>query len=574
MKPALVVLKFGSSVLRSEADLPRAVHEIYRRRRAGQRVVCVVSALGDTTDRLLRRAEAWRSSGDELSVAALLATGESEASALLSLALARAGVSAQRLDVAAAGLRCEGSRLDARPTGLSRTRILAALDEDGVVVLPGFYGLDEDRQPALLGRGGSDLTAIFLAARLHADQCVLLKDVDGLYESDPARSGPRPRRYAALRHATAIALGGGVVQPKAIRFAESEGLRFEVGSLGRVAPSLVGADVDRLVDAQPTRQRPLRVALAGLGTVGEGVRRLLASEPDDFEVVGALVRDTRRSERPALGPEFCVDSLDRLLERPIDVLVELIGGTSFAEEVVRRALLGDVDVVTANKAMLARRGSALDLLARSRGVRLLSSAAVAGAVPALENVERLARSGRLRGFDGVLNGTTNAVLDAVCDGASFRAAVERAQSAGFAEADPTLDLDGTDAAQKLELLARVAFPGAPPVHWRTRDGIQDLDINALRSARCRGLVPRLVASCVIEDGKPRADLQLRLLPSSHPLAKVHGESNAILIHAADGSTTRLSGKGAGRWPTAQAVFADLQQLLNPGSAGRKFAQAQ
>ncbi|MCA8981599.1 MAG: homoserine dehydrogenase [Planctomycetes bacterium] len=573
MSSPLTVLKFGSSVLRSAADLPRAVHEIYSERRAGRRVLCVVSALGDTTDRLLRRAESWRSSGDELALAALLATGEAEATALLALALARAGLSATRLDVAAAGIACDGPRLDARPTSVSRTRVFGALEAHGVVVLPGFYALDEDGQPALFGRGGSDLTAIFLAERLGAQRCVLLKDVDGLYESDPARAATKPKRFAALRYESALALGDGVVQDKAIRHAAATALRFEVGSLGRTQPSLVGAPHDRFVDEAP-RRRPLRVALAGLGTVGEGVRRLLAAEPDEFELVGALVRDPRRASRRSFGDDFCVDALEPLLLRDPDVFVELIGGLDPAEDLVRAALHAGLDVVTANKALLARRGLALETLASSCGARISASAAVAGAVPALELVERTAAAGRLRGFDGVLNGTTNAVLDAICAGASFDEAVAAAQRAGFAEADPTLDLDGTDAAQKLELLARAAFAGAPPVRWRSREGIAGLDAESVRRATRDGTVPRLVASCVLEDGKPCAELRVVQLPPHHPLAQVRGEENALLVHDAGGATTRLFGKGAGRWPTAQAVFADLQDLARSGAERRALARAE
>ena len=579
MSTPLAVIKFGSSVLRSESDLPRAVHEIYRRRRAGERVVCVVSALGDTTDRLLRRAEAWRSNGDDHAVAALLATGEAESSALLSLALARAGIPASRLDPSSAGLACEGPRLDAHPVSVSRTRIARALEETGVVILPGFYGVDEEGLPALFGRGGSDLTALFLAQRLGAESCTLIKDVPGLFEFDPARAGARPRRYARVRHESALQLGGGIVQPKAIRFAEEEGLRFAVGSLGPLAPTLVGTDDDHLVDAPRQSERRLRVALAGLGTVGEGVRALLAAECDEFELVGALVREPGRAERLALdaGAErsaesgatrFCTDSFDELLGRKPDVLVELIGGAGRAEELVRRALESGIDVVTANKALLAQRGPALEALAAAHGTRIHASASVAGAVPALESVARLARAGRLRGFDGVLNGTTNAVLDAVARGSDFETAVTAAQRAGFAEADPTLDLDGTDAAQKLELLARAAFPGCPPVVWRAREGITQLNDAELRAARENGQVARLVASCVLEGGKPQAEVRLVCLPRSHPLAQVHGEGNALLVHDADGATTRLSGKGAGRWPTAEAVCADLFELARAGRAVR------
>lgn len=564
---SLHVYKFGSSVLRERADLARAVHAVYARRREGARVLCVVSAIGDTTDRLLREADEWRANGDESALAALLSTGEAEATAMLALALNRAGVPAKRFDASAIGLACEGPRLDARPIAVDRSRLARALDDVGVVVVPGFHGVDEDGETALFGRGGSDQSALFLAERLGADRCVLWKDVDGLYERDPASPGPRPRRFAALSYERALSLGGGVVQPQGIRFARDRGLAFEVGALGGPPPTIVRAGADEVGESRRSAPPPLRVAIAGLGTVGEGLRRLLAAEPERFDVVGVLVRDAddgaRHDLRTRDGAPLCVTSADEWFARDPDVVVEAIGGVADAEAIVRRALEAGLDVATANKALLARRGPALFALAATTGVRLVHAAAVAGSVPALELVARRARDGRVRGFDGVLNGTTNAVLDALASGTSFADAVAAAQRAGFAEADPTLDLDGTDAAHKTELLARAAFPGAPPVVWRVRDGVSADDAVRVRADRERGVVTRLVASCAIEDGTPRAELRLVGLAPSHPLARVRGEDNAVLVHDTGGASTHVTGKGAGRWPTAEALFADVADLADP-----------
>ncbi len=561
---SLHVYKFGSSVLRERADLARAVHAVYASRRRGARVLCVASAIGDTTDRLLREADAWRANGDESALAALLSTGEAEATALLALALNRAGVPAKRFDASAIGLACEGPRLDARPIAVDRARLTRALADVGVVVVPGFQGVDEDGEAALFGRGGSDQSALFLAERLGADRCVLWKDVDGLYERDPAAPGPRPRRFGALSYDRALTLGGGVVQPQAIRFARERDLAFEVGALDGPPPTVVRAGADELEDAPRSAPRPLRVALAGLGTVGEGLRRRLVADPARFDVVGALVRDVGRGARRALrtrdGAPLCVAGADALFARDPDVIVEVLGGVDDAGAVVARALEAGLDVVTANKALLARRGSSLFALAATTGARLSHSAAVGGSVPALELVARRARDGRVRGFDGVLNGTTNAVLDALAAGSSFDDAVADAQRAGFAEADPALDLDGTDAAQKTELLARAAFPGAPLVAWRARDGVTADDAARVRRDRARGVVTRLVASCAIEDGTPRAELRLVGLAPTHPLARVRGEDNAVLVHDAGGASTHVTGKGAGRWPTAEAAYADLADL--------------
>src|SRR5215218_7680541 len=208
----VTVLKFGSSVLRTEEDLPLAVHEIYGEWRRGARVLAVVSAFGDTTDGLLGRAERLCPEPEPSALAALLATGEATAAALLGLALARAGIPASVLDPAQAGLRTQGSGLDAELVAADVPRILAELRR-GVVVLPGFVGRDASGETTLLGRGGSDLTALFLAHSL-GGRCVLVKDVDGLYTGDPSGPGPLPRRFTRVGWQTAHAVGGKVVQPK------------------------------------------------------------------------------------------------------------------------------------------------------------------------------------------------------------------------------------------------------------------------------------------------------------------------------------------------------------------------
>lgn len=174
MQNKITVLKFGSSVLRDECDLPRAVHEIYRWWRAGAQVLAVVSAFGDTTNQLLLRAESIFKHPDRSSLAALLATGEAASSALLGLALNRVGIPVRVLDPVQAGLRTVGAKLEADLVSVDSARLRTELRR-AVVVLPGFVGRGDNGDTTLLGRGGSDLTALFLAHRLGA-RCVLVKD--------------------------------------------------------------------------------------------------------------------------------------------------------------------------------------------------------------------------------------------------------------------------------------------------------------------------------------------------------------------------------------------------------------
>ncbi len=458
-KSQIVVLKFGSSVLRSEKDLPSAVHEIYRHWRDGAQVIAVVSAFGDTTDHLMRRAESICGQPDKVALATLLSTGEATSSALLSLALNRVGIPARLLDEVQAGLRTVGGGVDAVPIALDAARIKSE-SRRAVVVLPGYVGRGEGADKTLLGRGGSDLTALFLAHHLRA-HCVLIKDVDGLYTSDPSSSTKLPNRFAQASYETAVRVGGAVVQQKAIRFAAANKLRFAITSIGAQRETEVGPFADRL-DALVSSRGPLRVALLGCGTVGGGVYQRLAALPTLFDVVGVGTRTGTRARALGVPDDLNTDDLDELLERDCDVVVELIGNTKYASALATTALRSGRHFVTANKALIAAQGDLLSALAAACGGTLRYSAAVGGVLPALEAIERARASGGIKSFSGILNGTTNYVLDRLAEGLDFQSAIDAAQEAGYAEANPRFDLNGTDAAQKLILLARKAFDVSLP----------------------------------------------------------------------------------------------------------------
>lgn len=552
------VLKFGSSVLRAEEDLPLAVHEIYREWRRGAQVLAVVSAFGDTTDGLLARAERLCPEPEPEALAALLATGEATSAALLGLALARAGVPAKVLDPVQAGLRTRGGRLDAELVSADVGRLHEELRR-GVVVLPGFVGRDAEGGTTLLGRGGSDLTALFLAEQL-GGRCVLVKDVDGLYTADPARPAhARPRRFEQVSWNTAAAVGGKVVQPKAVRFAESCALTFEITSPGAAVSTEVCAGPDR-PSTTSTPTPPLRVALLGCGTVGGGVYERLAALPEFFEVTGVATRTPERALSAGVPSHLVALGAEELIERDCDVVVELLGGVERADELVSHALRLGRHVVTANKALVAEEGGRLEGLAVKSGTALRYSAAVGGALPALETVERLRAQGRIKSLAGVVNGTTNFILDLLAAGEDFDSAVRAAQAAGFAEADPTLDLDGTDAAQKLSILARQAFGVGVAVDEVRRVGLYQVDPARVRAARVEGFAVRLVASCRLDGEGVEASVVPTELPLSHPLATTEGAENRLLVETEAGECHLVKGRGAGRWPTTEAVLADLFDL--------------
>ena len=559
----ITVLKFGSSVLRSEADLPSAVHEIYCHWRAGAQVIAVVSALGDTTDQLMRRAESWCQQPDHSALAALLATGESASSALLGLALNRSGIPARVLDPVQAGLRTAGSKLDADPIAVDAARLLAE-SRRAVVVLPGFVGRDERGDTTLLGRGGSDFSALFLAHHLRGN-CILLKDVAGLYTSDPACLTVRALRFKQASYEAAMRLGGSVVQQKAVRFASANKLRFTITKIGATASTEIGPFADRL-DISGTSLETIRVALLGCGTVGGGVFQRLMALPELFTVTGVGTRTPNRARAAGVPHHLITSDLEALIDKRCDLVIELIGGIKRAAELTERALRLGRDVVSANKALLARGGHDLEALAADNGTKLRYSAAVGGVLPALETIRRARASGPLRGFSGVLNGTTNFVLDRMVAGESMSAAVQAAQEQGYAEAHPETDLEGIDAAEKVILLARAAFDVNLPLHAIARKGLEGLNSKILRTAQEHGKAVRLVAECRRSSQRVEASVKPIELPLSHPLAQVNGAENRLLIQPEVGEPWVVSGTGAGRWPTTEAVIADLFDIRRQGSA--------
>jgi homoserine dehydrogenase len=229
----IVVLKFGSSLLRGPAGFAVAAAEATREVDLGHRVVAVCSAQRGVTDALLKDARSLCAEAPPELTSRILATGEAASVPMLALALAARGVAAHVLDVTTLGLRTRGALLDADPVALDTEPILALFRTGPVVVAPGFVGVHENGAPSLLGRGGSDLTALFVAHCLDADECRLVKDVDGIYPSDPdLNTGEEPYRYTSWD--TARAVGGVVVQTKAVHLAERWNRPFRVAAPGGV----------------------------------------------------------------------------------------------------------------------------------------------------------------------------------------------------------------------------------------------------------------------------------------------------------------------------------------------------
>jgi homoserine dehydrogenase len=557
----LMVMKFGSSVLRDDSDLPRAVHEIYRWHRGGYRVIAVVSAMNRMTDQLLARAQSFGVGGEDHAVAALLATGETTSSALLSLALSRAGVPAVILDEVRLGLRTRGPILNSEPCGLDTQTVLRVLEETPVAVVPGFVGRQSDGSTSLLGRGGSDLSAVFLAHALQADHCRLIKDVDGISESDPAHAATSPRRYRTVTWGQAARVGDGVVQSKALDFAERHGQTVQVAALNSEQPSLIG-NYPTTFYGPSTENGPLRVGLLGAGTVGLGVYRALAAHPEVFEVTRVAVRRLQREDQTPHA--LLTQDPWRVIASDCDLVVELIGGLSPAKDLIAAALGAGKHVISANKMVIAQHGKELRHLAAQNGVQLLFSAAVGGAAPMLEQVRGIAETRGIHSLRGVINGTTNFILDRLAEGVSREEAVHAAQRLGLAEQNPTTDLDGSDAAHKLALLAQTAFGRWLHLNEIQRTGIDGLDPAAVREAASAGRCVRLVASLHHDSQGLRAQVRPHVLNRNHAFSKTSNEENCLEIHSEGGEVVYVRGKGAGRWPATESVMADVLDVCRAG----------
>lgn len=317
--------------------------------------------------------------------------------------------------------------------------------------------------------------------------------------------------------------------------------------------------------------RPLRLALLGCGSVGTQVVRLLHEQADDLaaragapiELAGVAVRRPEL-HRGADVPRdlLTTDAMGLVTSGDLDLVIEVIGGIEPARSLILAALENGASVVTANKALLAEDGSTLFAAAEKAGRDLYYEAAVAGAIPILRPLRESLAGDKVRRVLGIINGTTNFILDRMdTDGAGFTEALEEAQQLGYAEADPTADIEGFDAAAKAAILASLAFHTrvtAADVH---REGITEVTAKDVASARDMGSVVKLLAICELTDSPDGSAVSARvhptMIPRSHPLASVRDAYNAIFVESDAAGQLMFYGPGAGGAPTASAVLGDL-----------------
>jgi homoserine dehydrogenase len=321
-------------------------------------------------------------------------------------------------------------------------------------------------------------------------------------------------------------------------------------------------------------RKNIGIGIVGCGVVGSGTIELLRRHRGTIEDrAGAalelryvVVRDANKVRRVALGDTTLTADFAQVLGDPqVRIVVELMGGTTAAASVVREALLAGKHVVTANKALLAERGEELFALAERMGLTIAFEASVCGGIPIIRTLCEGLAGDQVHSVRGILNATTNFILSRMSEGGmDYADALAMAQRHGLAEGNPTLDVDGHDAAQKLAILASLAFRSRVPCEAIFRQGIAHLHPLDLRFARELGYVVKLVgqARLVEEAGEACIDARVHpvLVKSDHLLAAVRDDHNAVLVDADFVGSTAYQGKGAGAHPTASAVMADIVAL--------------
>lgn len=313
----------------------------------------------------------------------------------------------------------------------------------------------------------------------------------------------------------------------------------------------------------------IKVALLGAGNVGSQAARILVEDNAvlekrigaPVELIGIAVRDTNASRHWNADPSLYTTDAESLIDAA-DVVIELTGGIEPARTRILRALKAGKSVVSGNKALLAKHGVELQAAADESGAQLSYEAAVAGAIPILRPLRDSLAGDRVTRVLGIMNGTTNYILDQMdTTGASFADALAEAQKLGYAEADPTADVEGHDAASKAAIVASLAFHSDFTIDDVHTEGITSITADDVAAADADGYVIKLLAICERE-GADGANIRVNptLIPRQHPLAGVHGAFNAVFVEAENAGELMFYGPGAGGAPTASAVLGDFVSL--------------
>ncbi len=320
--------------------------------------------------------------------------------------------------------------------------------------------------------------------------------------------------------------------------------------------------------------RKCKIGIIGFGTVGKGIYSILKSRNDvhpilkDIEIVGIAVKNINKKREIELENNLLINDPYKLINDPnIDVIVEVMGGTDLARDIILKSLKARKSVVTANKAVIAKYGSEIYATAAKYGKYVLTEAAVCGGIPIIEPLKRTLKSNQINKMVGIINGTTNFILTKMTnEKADYKETLKLAQKLGFAEFDPTADVEGHDAADKISILSELAFGGAINRDSISTEGIEKINIKDIEYANKLGFEIKLLAFSERNFINNNDSLNLNvwvapsLIPKTHPLATVDGVNNAILIEASPLGEIMLYGPGAGSGPTAASVVSDILNL--------------
>ena len=325
----------------------------------------------------------------------------------------------------------------------------------------------------------------------------------------------------------------------------------------------------------------MRVGILGCGNVGAALVRAIADDGDliarrtgvRLEVARVAVRDPDRPRTVDLAPGVLTGDAAAVVADPsVDIVVEVVGGLDPARDLVRTALAAGKPVITANKELLARHGAELFAAAADSGVDLLFEAAVAGGIPLMRPLRESLVGERIHRVMGIVNGTTNYVLTRMTEeGRDFAAAVAEAQALGYAEQDPTADVEGFDAAAKAAIIASIAFGARVTADDVHREGITAITADDIAAAADLGYVVKLLAVAEARDDAVGVRVHPAMVPVDHPLASVRGSFNAVFIEGSNVGQLMFYGRGAGGGPTASAVLGDLIDAAKNLRAGARGA---
>ena len=323
--------------------------------------------------------------------------------------------------------------------------------------------------------------------------------------------------------------------------------------------------------------QPLTVVLLGGGTVGSAVAKLLSEQAEDLAarvgrplvLTGVAVRDANKA-RDGVDPKLITTDAQSLAASGADIVIEVIGGIEPAKTLIETAIANGSSVVTANKALLAEHGAHLHKLAEEKGVDLYYEAAVAGAIPLLRPLRESLAGDKVRRVLGIVNGTTNFILSKMySDGAEYSTVLAEAQALGYAEADPTADVEAFDSAAKAAILAGLAFHTNVTSEDVYREGISNVTADDIAAAKSLGFVIKLLAIAELTDDDAGVIVRVHpaMVPLSHPLASVRDAFNAVFVEAEAAGQMMFYGRGAGGIPTASSVLGDLVAAARNRVAG-------